>query len=401
VLTAIGVVVFVLLLQFSVALHEFGHLLTAKAFGMKATEYFIGFGPRIWSFRRGETEYGLKAIPAGGYVKIVGMLDAEDLPEEDRARAFHRYSAPRRLLVLAAGSISHMILAFLLLLVVFVGVGTSHATTTIGTVTPCVSTTSSGCTGGDPPSPALAAGLRPGDQVLAVGGTPVTRWQQATAAIRAAGPGPLPIRIRRDGQDLTLTPVLVAAQRPDPDHPDRTVKVGVLGVEATSRIVHAGPIAGIRDSADWMVRIVKASVVSLAHIPQKVPNLIDSLHGGQRDRTGLVGVVGAARISGQTLSYRSAPLAERAGDLLLIVAGLNVFIGLFNAVPLLPLDGGHMAVVGYETIRRRTYRLLGRAEPGKVDITKLIPLTYAFLAVLLSLTVLLIAADIVNPVNIG
>jgi membrane-associated protease RseP (regulator of RpoE activity) len=399
----IGVLLFVLLLLISVAIHEFGHLLTAKAFGMKATEYFIGFGPKIWSFRRGETEYGLKALPAGGYVKIIGMTDLETVSEADAPRAFYRFSAPRRLVVLSAGSISHMIVAFVMFLVVLSGFGSSVASTTIGTVAPCVPAAGStgACTATDPASPAKAGGLQQGDRVVAVGSTRITDWDSAARAIRAAGAGPLAITVERNGRQLTLNPQLVVRNRADLDNPERMVSVGVLGIEPTSHTVRAAPWTGIKSSGRLIGETVKASVLALAHIPGKIPNLISALDGGQRDQQGLVGVVGAARISGETFSTQHATVGERLSSVLINVGALNVFIGLFNALPLLPLDGGHMAVVGYESVRRRFYRRIGRADPGRVDMTKLLPVAYAFLFVLVGLTVLLVAADLVNPVKLS
>jgi membrane-associated protease RseP (regulator of RpoE activity) len=399
----IGVLLFVFLLVLSVAIHEFGHLLTAKAFGMKATEYFIGFGPKIWSFRRGETEYGLKALPAGGYVKIVGMTDLEQVDEADAPRAFFKFASWKRLVVLSAGSISHMITAFVMFIVVLSAFGSSVAGTTIGTVQPCMpaGSTSSDCTAADPASPAKAAGLQPGDKVLAVGTTNITNWEQAARAIRAAGAGPLAITVERSGRQLTLNPDLVTRSRPDLDNPEKNVNVGVLGIEPSEHTVRAGPWAGIKGSGRLIGETAKASVLALAHIPAKIPNLISSLDGGHRDQQGLVGVVGAARISGETFSTQHATIGDRLSSVLINVGALNVFIGLFNALPLLPLDGGHMAVVGYESVRRRLYRRIGRADPGRVDMTKLLPMAYAFLVVLVGLTVLLVAADLVNPVKLS
>ncbi|HZE66642.1 MAG TPA: site-2 protease family protein [Sporichthyaceae bacterium] len=402
-LTAIGVVLFVVLLLFSVAVHEFGHLLTAKHYGMKATEYFIGFGPKLWSFRRGETEYGLKAIPAGGYVRIIGMADTEVISQEDQPRAFHRFPARKRQVVLVAGSVSHMFLAFALFFIALVGFGTSQVTTTVGSVAPCLPAAgATGCTATDPASPAAAAGLRPGDTVLAVGTTPIRKWDEATALIRAHGAGPIQLTVRREGRELTLTPDLVARDRPDPDHPDRILpNVGVLGVNADSHLVHDGPIAGAKDSAILMRKVLTGSVHALFTIPNKIPNLVDSLHGGHRDRAGLVGVVGAARISGETLNVHEVSLSERIGAIFTIIGGLNIFIGLFNVLPLPPLDGGHMAVVGYESLRRRRSRRLGHPDPGRVPTAKLLPATYVFLLLAGCLTVLLIAADIINPVTLN
>jgi membrane-associated protease RseP (regulator of RpoE activity) len=322
------------------------------------------------------------------------------IPEADQARAFHRFSAPRRLVVLAAGSVSHMIVAFVLFFVVLTAFGTPKLTTTIGTVAPCLPAAGAAhCTDADPPSPARAAGLRAGDKVLAVGGTPIEHWEQSTSIIRATGAGPLPIRVQRDGQELNLTANLVTRERPDPDHLGRTAMVGVLGVEADLRNVHAGPLAGAKGAASFMGRVTTGSFEALVNIPHKIPNLIASLHGGERDKAGLIGIVGAARISGDTFAAHEVSLSDRVSSILVIIAGLNVFIGLFNVFPLLPLDGGHMAVVSYEGLRRQVFRRLGRPDPGRVDMRKLLPMTYAFLAVLLCLTVLLVAADIVNPVR--
>jgi membrane-associated protease RseP (regulator of RpoE activity) len=236
--------------------------------------------------------------------------------------------------------------------------------------------------------------------VVAVGNTPIHQWDQATALIRAAGAGPISITVRRDGRELTVTPELIARERPDPDHPDRVQNVGVLGVSADSHLVREGPIAGAKDSAILMRKVVTGSIHALVTIPNKIPNLIDSLHGGQRDKEGLVGVVGAARISGETLNVHQVSLSERIGAIFTILGGLNIFIGLFNVLPLPPLDGGHMAVVGYESLRRWRSRKLGRPDPGRIPTAKLLPATYVFLLLAGCLTVLLIAADIVNPVTL-
>lgn len=403
-LTLIGILLFVFLLMMSIAIHEFGHLLTAKGYGMKATEYFIGFGPKLWSFRRGETEYGFKAIPAGGYVKIVGMTDLEVVEEKDQARAFYRYSAPKRLVVLSAGSISHMLIAIFLFFIVLTGFGRSEAVPVVGNVSECIpaaNATAPGCTPTDVASPAKAVGLRQGDKVLAVAGTPVKEWQDATRAIRAHGPGPIEVVIERDGQQMTLTPDLVARERADLDDPSKQVTVGVLGVEPAFRKDRAGPIDGTWESIKLIGIVVKASGEAMANLPEKIPNLVESIGGGERDKEGLVGVVGAARVSGEVLSLEDETLSDRIAMVLLQVAALNVFIGLFNALPLLPLDGGHMAVVTYESTRRRLYKKLGKADPGRVDMNKLLPLAYGFLVLVIGLTVLLVVADVVNPITIS
>ncbi len=403
-LTLIGILLFVFLLMMSVAIHEFGHLLTAKFYGMKATEYFIGFGPKLWSFRRGETEYGFKAIPAGGYVKIIGMTDLEKVDEKDQERAFYRYSAPKRLVVLSAGSISHMLIAIILFFIVLVGFGRSEPVPIVGKVSECVpaaGATVPGCTASDAPSPAKAAGLEPGDKVLAVGGVAITEWQQATREIRKAGAAPIAIEIERNGERKSVTAQLVARERADLDDTTKMVSVGVLGVEPQFRPDRANPIDGTKESFSLIGIVIKASVEAMVNLPEKIPNLVDSISGGERDKEGLVGVVGAARVSGEILDLEDETMRDKVAMVLLQVAALNVFIGLFNALPLLPLDGGHMAVVTYESTRRRLYKKFGKADPGRVDMNKLLPLAYGFLIVVIGLTVLLVVADVVNPITIS
>jgi membrane-associated protease RseP (regulator of RpoE activity) len=400
-LTAVGVLTFVVLLLASVAVHELGHLLTAKRFGMKATEYFIGFGPRLWSFRRGETEYGIKAIPAGGYVKIVGMTELEEVAPEDEPRAFYRYPARQRLVVLGAGSVSHLLIGFFLFAFVLMVLGQPVRSTTVAEVSPCAPVTvDAQCSPGDPPSPALAAGIRSGDRIVAVDGKPVRTWSDATSTIRAAGDRAVQIVVERDGRELTLTADLVQRARASVDDPARTEMVGVLGVTGKVVMERAGPVETITTSAQAVWGLVLATGQVLVQIPAKIPDLVTALRGGERDTTGLVGVVGIARISGETLSSGELPLAANFGNLLVQMAALNVFVGLFNALPLLPLDGGHIAVLLFESVRSRLYRLFGRPDPGRVDLTKLLPAAYVFLALLVGLTVLLLAADIVNPVQL-
>jgi len=401
-LTVLGIVGFVVVMVASVAIHEFGHLLTAKAFGMKATEYFVGFGPRIWSFRRGETEYGLKAIPAGGYVKIVGMTDLEQVAPEDEPRAFYRQPAPQRLVVLASGALTHFVIGFLLFVVVLVALGTWGPSTTVAQVTDCVPLKADqSCAGVDEPSPAKTAGLRAGDRIVSVDGKQVDTWSEETAAIRAAGPGPAQIVVERDGARRTLTADLVERTQSDPNDPERTERAAKLGVTPRFTLDRVGPVEGAVTSAKLIWQTLSLTGQVLVAIPAKVPELWDATFGnGQRDPQGLVGVVGIARISGDVLSAESAPLTARVGGFLWMMAGLNVFIGVFNLLPLLPLDGGHVAVLLFEKARARLYRLFGRPDPGRVDLTKLLPVAYVFLVLIVGLTVLLLAADIINPVEI-
>ncbi|GAA0632059.1 site-2 protease family protein [Sporichthya brevicatena] len=404
-LTLFGIVLFVVLLLGSVAIHEFGHCVTAKMYGMKVSEYFVGFGPKIWSFRRGETEYGLKAIPAGGYCKIIGMTDLEEVDEADRDRAFYRYSAPKKTVVLLAGVFLHLVIGFLLFVIAFMGIGRYTPTTVVQSVSECIpaaTATTSECGPQDAPSPAKAAGLLEGDEIFAVGADRVGGdWDTASRLIREAGAGPLAVTVLRDGKLVTLTADLVTRERADLDNPDRVVTVGVLGVGPSFRTQHDGPIAAADRSVGLMWDVVKASGTLVKNFPDKIGELFDALGGDERDQEGLSGVVGAARVSGEFFSLDNSSTTERLSLVLLNVGGLNIFLALFNALPLLPLDGGHVAVTAYESGKRRLFRLFGKPDPGRVDITKLLPATYAFVVVLIALTVLLLAADIVNPITVS
>lgn len=395
-----GIVAFVVLLLVSVMLHEWGHFASARRFGMKATEFFVGFGPRLWSIRRGETEYGIKAVPAGGYVKIVGMSDLEPVAPEDEARAFYRAPARQRAVVLVAGSTMHFVFGIGLLLFVFMALGSPALTTRLSEVTACVpATAGAACSPRDPQSPAAAGGLQPGDTIVAIDGTPVTGWEQLTAPIRASAGTPLTFTVERDGQRREVTVTPAAVRRPDPDT-GKPVTVGYVGVAPQVTMDRAGPVeaAGmaLRGTRDILVGTAQA----LAQLPAKVVDLVRTLAGEQeRDPNGLVGIVGAADISGQ-LASGELPPAARIGDVLLLVASFNLFVGVFNLLPLLPLDGGHLAVLGYEQVRSWWARVRGRPEPGRVDMARLMPLAYVVFVFFVGLTLLLVAADILKPVQI-
>jgi membrane-associated protease RseP (regulator of RpoE activity) len=397
----LGIVAFVVALLVSVMLHEMGHFAFAKRFGMKATQFFVGFGPTLWSTRRGETEYGVKAIPAGGFVKIVGMTDLEEVDEEDRPRAFYRQPAPQRAVVLVAGSLVHFLIAVVLLLVVFVGIGVPAVSTTVGEVSPCVpSGASARCAAGDEESPAQAAGLRAGDEIVAFEGTQVRDWDRLQRMIRDAGAGPAELVVLRDGERVTLTPDLVERTRPSLDDPEREVDVAVVGFTPRIDNERLGPVTAVQRTGENVGRMFAGTFQALGQIPAAVPDLVRATFGeAERSADGLVGPVGIGKISGD-IATDDEPASSRLATFLVLVASLNVFVGIFNLLPLLPLDGGHLAVLGFEQARSRVYRLVGRRDPGRVDLTRLLPAAYLFLVLLIGLSVLLLAADIINPVSV-
>ena len=394
----LGIILFAVGIFHAVCLHEFGHLLTAKAFGMKATQYFAGFGPTLWSFRRGETEYGVKAIPAGGYVKIVGMTPLEEVAPADSARAFWRFPAGKRLVVLAAGSITHFLLAFVTLyfLALLVGLPTSRPQLAeVSTCAPAVVTVANPapeCTAGDPPSPARLAGMRAGDEVLAFGGRPVRDVDALIAAVRAHPPGRVEVTVRRDGKRLTVPVTLVAVRRPDTADPNRQVTVSALGFSPGTVREYPGVVGSVAGGGRLLGNLFTGTFESLKQFPGRLPKLWDAVTGGSRDPNTPVSVVGASRLGGE--AFQAKQVAVYLG----FFAALNVFIGVFNLLPLLPLDGGHIAVLLFEQARSRLARLFRRQDPGRVDIAKLMPLTYVVILVFGALSVLAIVADIVNPI---
>ena len=391
-MSSLGVIAFVAALILSVMLHEAGHFLMAKRFGMKVTEFFVGFGPRLYSRVHGETEYGIKAIPAGGYVRILGMTPSEPLSPEDEPRAFYRASVGRRIAVLAAGSVTHIIVGFLLVYLLLAGVGISTESTTLGTVSKCLSTTATGaCPISAKPSPALEAGLQAKDRIVSLDGLQVTSWTQAVKKIRASANTPLQITVERDHHLISITAI-----------PASVNGRGVLGVMSEISSKRENPIIALKDAVTTTWKMGTQSIGALIAMPAKIPALWgQTFENKPRDLNGLVGVVGVARVSGEALSAHNLSWSERIGTFILILAGLNIFIGIFNALPLPPLDGGHIAVALIDKWRTFRARRHGLAKPAPFDVASLMPVTLVVLGVLVSLSLLLLAADIVNPVRLN
>ncbi|WP_019634878.1 M50 family metallopeptidase [Actinomadura atramentaria] len=392
----LGAVAFVVALLVTVMLHEGGHLVAAKRFGMKATQYFVGFGPTLFSWRRGETEYGVKAIPLGGFVRIVGYTPLEDVPPEDRDRAFFRQPAGRRAVVIAAGVVVNFVFAFLLLAVMAMTVGVRDpgtATSTAAEVSPCVPADLAGkCGPGRPRSPAAAAGLRPGDRIVRFGGRPVADWAQLRSAIGAAKPGQtVPITVERPGAG-TLT--LRARLADVGGAPFLGMSAKVVGAGWDRR----GPGGALAFAADGIGSTLGALGSAVADLPSAIPRLFSPDRGATPG--GQVGsVVGATEASGQIFSAHGTA-REKIALYLSLVVSVNIFLGALNVVPLLPLDGGHLAVVAYQKARAGVNRVRGRPDPGTVDLTRMMPLTYLAVVLLVGFGVLLILADLINPLQI-
>jgi membrane-associated protease RseP (regulator of RpoE activity) len=394
---ALGWLIFLVALLVSVMLHETGHFVTAKRFGMKATRYFVGFGPTLWSTMRGETEYGIKAFPVGGFVKIVGMTSLDEVDPEDEPRSFRRAPGWQRLIVLAAGSFMHFVIAAVLIFGLALSIGIENDNTTkLGTVAACVPTneqaltSGAACTSGAVKSPAVIAGLKVGDQVTGFNGAPVSNWTQLSNEILKVKPGtPVSLTVERDGHPLTLHTALAEV----PGHGS------YFGIAPTIVFQRQNPVDAVKYVGTGFSQVVTGSVSALAHLPAAVPQLF------AKDRSSTAAgsvssVVGAARATGQAVAA-NVGWEYKVSFVLLLIASLNIFVGVFNLLPLLPLDGGHVAVVIWERIKALFARLRRKPDPGMVDYRKLVPVSFSIFLVLVVFGVMLILADIVNPVSIG
>ena len=378
----IGILAFVIALLLSVMVHELGHLLTAKKFGMKVSEFFLGFGARIWSIKRGETEYGLKAIPAGGYCRIEGMDPDEEMQPGEENRSFYRASSGKKLVVLGAGSFNHFLLGFLLIFILLAGVGINALTPKISEVLP--------------QSAAASAGFVKGDEVLSINGKEIRDWAKDASVIRNSKGAPLTFVVKRGSQEITIvtSPKLSKISKTETRY-----LLGVVNEIGTKRV---NPVTSLKASGQLTWEMTASSAKALISLPSKLPALIGQTFGVQKlEADGLVGVVGVARVSGQAAASGELNLAQRIGTLILIVASLNIFVGLFNLLPILPLDGGHMAIAIADEIRAFIARLRGRPRPAGIDVKVLTPITMVVFVLLAAMTVLLLIADIFNPISLN
>ena len=377
----LGILAFVVALLFSVMVHEFGHYITARKYGMWVSEFFVGFGKRIWSVQRGETEFGVKAIPAGGYCKIEGMSPNDEMPQGQEERAFYKASSGKKLIVLGAGSFLHFVLGFVLLFTLFAGIGTNQVLPVINEVVPN--------------SAAQAAGIQAGDEVVSINGKRVTEWYKDVEVIRESQGTDLTLVLNRNGEEVVIT---TAARLTDIDGTKRYV----LGIVNEVGLERSGVLVSIKNSATVTKGFLVESVKSLGKLPEKIPALWGAtVRGEERDANGLVGVVGVARVSGEAVGSDKLTPMERLATFVLIVASLNIFVGVFNLLPILPLDGGHMAVAIADSIRAFFARLRGRPRPAPIDVTVLTPITMVVFVVLATLTLLLLVADVINPVTLN
>jgi membrane-associated protease RseP (regulator of RpoE activity) len=434
-LTIAGIVAFAIGLLFSIAFHEGGHFFWARRFGMRVPQFMVGFGPTVFSRRRGETEYGVKLIPLGGYIRIVGMIPPAEEGESKRAtrmrsfiaevrgaalndvlptdgdRVFYAKPWWQRVIVMFAGPFHNLVLAVVFLAVTLCGIGTDVLSTRIGQVPACVlpATAPASATCDTPvdgalpqQSPAARAGLRPGDTIVAVAGKTldpdgVNSWTTVQDAIRSSPGRPLQLTVERAGQrrEVTVTPI------PNTVYADatsqRTITAGYLGVSPTQGFARQ-PLSVL---PGYFGGIVSQSVDKLAQIPSRIPQLFEAAFtGAKRDANGPIGVVGVGRISGEVFAQQDFTGLEKLSFFLSLLASVNLVLFLFNLLPIYPLDGGHVAGALYERVRAAVARTRGRPDPGPFDIARLMPVAYVVAGVFLVFSAVLVIADIVNPVTL-
>ncbi|MDY0909155.1 site-2 protease family protein [Microbacterium sp. CFBP9034] len=439
----IGVVLMVVGLAVSIALHELGHLWPAKKFGVRVGQYMIGFGPTLWSRRRGETQYGIKAIPLGGYISMAGMYppspkelaavasgqrsgragggffatmvqDAraandETLLTEDDDRVFYKLPVWKRVVIMLGGPVMNLLFAIVLFAILLSGIGVQSATTTVSTVSECIipaDADRTACEASDPAAPAAAAGIRPGDVIVDVDGTAISTFAEAAALIQASPGESITVTVERDGATETLTLTPVAVEQPVTDAQGDPV----LDADGTPQTEEVG-IAGIRQEVAYLreplwagpqVAIERVGAVAgiIWQLPVKVWETgVTLVTGGERDPNGPLSIVGAGRLSGE-VAAADAPVLNRVAGFLELLAALNIALFVFNLVPLLPLDGGHIAVALWDGIKRTWAKVFHRPPPKPVDATKLVPVTFVVVIALIVMGGVLILADLVNPVSL-
>jgi membrane-associated protease RseP (regulator of RpoE activity) len=431
----VGVLILVVGLLLSIALHEVGHLVPAKKFGVKTPQYMIGFGRTLWSRTVNGTEYGIKALPLGGYVRMVGMYPPArpgaprtrrdgrpSMVEEARAaaleeirpgeehRAFYRLTVPKKLVVMLGGPTMNLLISAVLLGVLAVGLGVGQYTTTLSSVQQCLpeNPDATACAPGDPAAPGAEAGLQPGDEIVAWAGTPVSSWEDVTAAIASGGTGPADVEVLRGGQETTVSVTPVLRERPVLDK-DGSVAVDAKGDDLTEErpYVGIGPSfelvrQPVTEVPGMVWNVFTRTVEVVVSLPQRLVDVAQAAFGTQERDPGVVGLIGVGRFAGEiaSLDGQGYGLAERSADMLSLLVSLNMALFVFNLIPLLPLDGGHIAGALWEGGRRRVARWRDAPDPGPVDTARLLPATYVVVALMLGMSVLLAYADIVRPVSL-
>jgi membrane-associated protease RseP (regulator of RpoE activity) len=443
VLYAFGVLIFAFGLLASIALHEVGHMVPAKKFGVKVTQYMVGFGPTLWSKRKGDTEYGIKSIPLGGYIRMIGMVPpradgkksrwprrmataveefrsasrSEVLSAEDEPRQFYRLTPGKKMIVMIGGPFMNFVIYLVLTVILITVVGARHddPTTTVSTIAKCVvpsnsaDATSGACPADAKTAPAYGV-LQPGDQVESIAGTKINSWDDMVAVIEKSASKTLPLVVKRDGADVTLSITPVENVKYANDEGTKTKTAGYIGVSPTVHSYYkAQSLAAVPGEVGTQVH---QGIDALGPHPSKIHSLWQTVFEGKaRDPNGAIGVVGLGEIGGQVASSHDFGLRDKVYLLLSLLASVNLLLFFFNLLPLLPLDGGHVAGALVEAAKRGRARLRARStvgadgsvkvrEPIYVDTAQMLPVVYTIASVLVLMTLLVVYADIVKPVHL-
>ncbi|WUI01077.1 site-2 protease family protein [Spirillospora sp. NBC_00431] len=414
----------------SIALHELGHFSFAKLFRVRTTQFMVGFGPTMKSWRRGETEYGVKWIPLGGYVRMIGMLpprkgDApgqvrqastgpfqgliesargaalEEVRPGDEDRVFYSKKWWQKALIMVGGPAMNLVLAVLFFGILLMGIGTNQLQPVIREVQPCMVPASQAglkdCPANAAPTPAKQVGLREGDRIVAFNGKKIDDYRELQELIRGSGGQNAAMTVRRGGQDVKLAVPITRNKMYDLDDTDKVVNAGFLGITPTSEVERQGPGAVVSTMGDLTSRTAGA----LVRMPQKMVGVWNAAFGGdERDPNGPIGVVGVSRIGGEVAADETITASQKVAYFVMLLGSLNLAVGLFNLVPLLPLDGGHIAGALLEAVKKLFAKIFRRPDPGYVDVAKALPVTYVMAAVLIVMGGLLIYADLFNPVRV-
>jgi len=428
----VGVLVLIIGLGISIALHEWGHYFPAKKFGVNIHKFMVGFGPTVWSVTRGGTEFGLKAIPLGGYVAMQGMFapqtkkskrrrggtdfaaletdEGETEEAVDISRSFYTLSVPKRITVMLGGPVMNLLIAVVLYAFLLMGFGLVQPGLTVGSVSACVvpaTETRTQCLPDDPVAPGAEAGVLPGDRIIGVDNQSVDSWGQVTEIIRQSPGKTLTMVVDRDGETVALRVTPLLTERFDTDNRGQiirddngepvVVQVGFVGIGSTLETVKQ-PASSVLPAV-WDNTVAVATII--VTLPERMVQVAQAAFGQQeRDPNGPVSVVGVGRIAGEIASIDQIDPADRVAGFVALLASLNIALFVFNLVPLLPLDGGHVAVALFDGARKRWAGIRGKPEPAPINPSRLMPLTLVVVVVLLSMSALLMYADIVNPISI-